>query len=135
MNNEFADPRDIPVITCALSISFLDEVSAKDFAIEVETLTGSIPRTYRPKINDVWIVEAAVIHNERFWHLNEALLKLFDSICTIKNQLNDAIKKHRGTVTMDIAVYETEGYPALYLSNKVVNDICFFSASIGIDLV
>ena len=72
---------------------------------------------------------------DKSWDLDEVVSKLFDSINNVKNQIKELIVQYRGEVVIDIAVYETDTYPALGFSQETIQNICFFSASVGIDLV
>ena len=126
---------EVPEIYCALSVSYNSETSANKFAGEVSSIARGTPKIFSPKLGSSWIVEVAVVENERFWVLNEALAKLFAQIQTEKAQINSLIKKYGGDVTIDIAVYESQTYPAIFLSQEIVSEICFFNAQIGIDLL
>lgn len=127
-------PRQIPTIRCNLSVSFLEEIAAQNFAANFYLLTGRDLRLFKPKASEKWIVDAAVVDDE-YWNIDEALSKLFSLIDENKNQIRKLIIQHRGEVVIDIATYETDTYPALFFSRETVENICFFSASIGIDLV
>ena len=125
-----------PVIYCALSVSFGCELSASKFAVEICEITGCPPKIYSPKIGCEWIVDAVVAKQLRSWSLDEVLTILFFQIQTIKERIKLLITKYSGAVTIDIAVYnEDDTYPALFLSKDIVNEIAFFNAQIGIDLV
>lgn len=126
--------RQVPTIRCILSISFADEVTARNFVIEIDALLGGHAGIFKPRVSDEWIVEAVVIE-EVCWHIDEAVSKLFDSIVNIKDQINELIVQYCGKVVIDIAVYEMETHPALFFSRETIRNICFFSASVGIDLV
>ena len=126
--------REVPTITCTLSVSFSDEETAGVFAAEIDLLTGRCPRIFKPRITNEWIVDA-VHMRDMSWDLDEVVSKLFDSIDNVKNQIKDLIIRYRGETVIDVAVYETDTYPAIGLSLETMQNICFFSASIGIDLV
>jgi hypothetical protein len=72
---------------------------------------------------------------DKSWEMDEVVSKLFDSIDNVKNQIKELIIQYRGKVVIDIAVYETDTYPALIFSQETIQNIGFFSASVGIDLV
>lgn len=126
--------REIPTIQCILVISFLDEETARNFAAEINLLTGKSSRVFEPKITSKWVVDA-VFMRDKSWNLDEVVSKLFDSIDNVKNQIKKLIVQFRGKTMLDIAVYETDTYPALFFSEKTIQNIGFFSASVGIDLV
>ena len=126
--------REIPTIQCELSVSFLDEETAQNFAAEIDLLTGKSSRVFKPRITNKWLVDA-VYMRDKSWELDEVVSKLFDSIDNVKNQIKELIIQYRGEVVIDIAVYETDTYPALIFSQETIQNIGFFSASVGIDLV
>lgn len=126
--------REVPIIACKLSVSFLDEKTARDFAAEIDLLTERNSRVYKTRITNEWIVDAVGM-DDKSWDLDEVVSKLFDSIENFKNQMQELIVQYHGEAAIDVAVYETDTYPALGLSIETIQNICFFSASIGIDLV
>ena len=131
---ELNTSRQIPTIRCTFSVSFTDATTAQNFATSVYALVGRKLKIFKPKASNEWIVDVAVL-DEQFWYLDEAVSKLFAQIDKDKNQLKKMIIQHHGEVAIDIAAYETETYPALFFSRETVQNICFFSASVGIDLV
>ncbi len=126
--------REIPIIQCILSVSFPDEETARDFAAEIDLLTGKSSRVFKPRLFNEWLVDA-VCMRDKSWDLDEVVSKLFESIDKVKNQIMELIVQYRGEVVIDIAVYETDTYPALIFSQETIQNIGFFSASVGIDLV
>ena len=126
--------REIPTITCTLSVSFPDREIALNFTEEINLLTERKPRVFKPRNMDKWIVDVADI-NDKAWYLDEVVSKLFDSLENIKNQVKELIIHYHGETVIDIAVCETETYPALGFSLETIQNICLYSASVGIDLV
>ena len=126
--------REIPTITCTLSVSFPDKEIAQKFTAEINLLTEREPRVFKPRNTDKWIVDVVGMNDES-WSLNEVVSKLFDSIENIKNQVKELIIQYHGEAAIDIAVCETDTYPVLGFSLETIQNICLYSASVGIDLV
>ncbi len=126
--------REIPTIQCILSVNFLVEENARNFAVKINSLTEKNSRVFEPRFTNEWVVDAVEVR-DKSWELDEVVSKLFDSINNVKNQIKELIVQYRGEVVIDIAVYETDTYPALVFSQETIRNICFFSASVGIDLV
>lgn len=69
-------------------------------------------KVHRPKYESLVSLDIAIIKNERFWYLDDALTKMFSKIDRIE-QLKEVVSKYGETFRIDIAFYQYGTYPAL----------------------
>ena len=117
------------------AISFLFEKNA-----DVDAITDALKgigitdiRVRKPKNEPYVCFDFAIIHNEPFWELNDALTKMFSKVDGCLPQLKDILARHKGKSYIDIAFYQYGTYPSLEFYGENMKKICFLEADIGID--
>ena len=88
----------------------------------------------KPKCESLVSLDIAIVKNERFWYLDDALTKMFSKIVQIE-QLKELVSKYKGTFCIDIAFYQNGTYPALEFIGDNMKKIRFLEADISIDAV
>lgn len=123
----------IPEIYSAISIVFKKDA---DVIPIIEELNGiGIPNIAirTPKIDPVVCLDIAIVKNESFWELNDALSKMFMYVDGNLHGLKEITQKYRGEIWIDMAFYQHGTYPALIISGQNMKKIHFLEANISID--
>lgn len=123
----------IPEIYCAISI-MLNENADTDALIERLNQLGIVDiEITTPKCESIISLEIAMVRNEKFWYLDEALTKMFNQIDNYLVQLKNLIDVFEGKICIDIAFYQYGTYPALEFMGENMKKIRFLEADISID--
>lgn len=134
MRNE-ADESDvqIPEIYCSVSIKLNENINRNQMLDELLQLGIQKVKFIAPKMELCTYFEIAVVRNERFWYLDEALTKMFGQIDTKLQDLKKMVDKYGGSFGIDIAFYQYGTYPALEFVGENMRKIRFLEADISID--
>lgn len=124
--------KKIPEIYCAISIYFEHTVDIDSFLFDLNRIGISDGKVCRPKCESSISVDIAIVKNEHFWYLDDALKKMFSKICDIK-ELKNVVKEYNGTFSIDIAFYQYDTAPALEFIGENMKKIHFLEADVSID--
>lgn len=124
---------NMPEIYCAIDVVFdklteLSPIIDKLNALGIENI-----EICKPRLESIVSLKFAIVKNERFWYLEEALAKMFSYVDEIIVQLRSVITENKGTVFIDIAFYQHGTYPALIFDGENMRKIHFLNANISID--
>ena len=122
----------IPQIYCAISIIFEQSVDVDNILFDFKRHGMSEIKVHKPKLESSICLDIAIINNERFWHLDEALTKMFSKIDNI-SQLKSLGDRNGGSFLIDIAFYKCGSYPSLDFTGENMDKIRFLEAEISID--
>ena len=131
MNTQKTD--NIPEIYCAISISFGIDVDVLSIMGSLEHLGIENFEIHKPKCESLVCVDIAIIKNEPFWYLDEALTKMFLQVERSLPKIKEIIEKFHGEACIDIAFCQHGIYPALEFSGENMKKISFLEADISID--
>lgn len=124
--------KQMPEIYCAISIIFERNVDVDEISSSLREIGISEIRVCRPKYESLISLDIAIVKNERFWYLDNALTKMFSKINRIE-QLKEVVSGYEGTFCIDIAFYHYGTYPALEFVGDNMKKIRFLEADISID--
>lgn len=123
----------MPKIYCAICILF-DKESETDLFSEALNQIGIHDFKIRfPKYSQRMCYDMAIVNNEEFWYLDEALAKMFQKVDGVLPQLKEFVDEFKGKIFIDIAFYQYGKYPALLFSGDNMKKIRFLEADISID--
>ena len=125
--------KQIPEIYCAISIVLNENTDANELIEKLNQLGIVDVEITTPKFESIISLEIAVVRNEKFWYLDEALTKMFNQIDNYLVQLKKLINDFEGKVCIDIAFYQYGTYPALEFMGDNMKKIRFLEADISID--
>ena len=125
--------KQIPEIYCAISIVLNENADANELIEKLNQLGIVDVEITTPKFESIISLEIAVVRNEKFWYLDEALTKMFNQIDNYLVQLKKLINDFEGKVCIDIAFYQYGTYPALEFMGDNMKKIRFLEADISID--
>ena len=121
-----------PEIYCALSIVFDQSINVDVVLSNLKEFVLSEIKIRRPKYETSVCLDVAIVNNERLWHLDEALTKVFAQIHQIE-RMKEFVFEHGGTFYIDIAFYQYGTYPSLEFVGENMKKIRFLEADISID--
>ena len=122
----------MPEIYCAISIVFEHNVDIDEILFGLRKIGISEIKVCSPKCESLISVDIAIVKNEKFWHLDDALTKMFSKIARIE-ELKEVVSKHKGNFCIDIAFYQYGTYPALDFVGDNMKKIRFLEADISVD--
>ena len=125
--------KQMPEIYCAISIVLNENTDANELIEKLNQLGIADVEITTPKCESIISLEIAVVRNEKFWYLDEALTKMFNQIDNYLVQLKKLINDFEGKVCIDIAFYQYGTYPALEFMGDNMKKIRFLEADISID--
>ena len=123
----------IPEIYCAISIMLNENANIEALIERLNRLDIVDIEITAPKYESIVSLEIAMVRNEKFWYLDEALTKMFNQIDNYLVQLKNLIDIFEGKVCIDIAFYQYGTYPALEFMGENMKKIRFLEADISID--
>ena len=124
--------KQTPEIYCAISIIFEQSVNVDEIANSLRKMGISEINVCRPTCESLVSLDIAIVKNERFWHLDSALTKMFSKIVRIE-ELKKLASKYKGSFCIDIAFYQHGTYPSLEFIGDNMKKIRFLEADISID--
>lgn len=124
--------KQIPEIYCAISLIFEQGVDVDVIACSLREMGILEINICKPKCESLVSLDIAIVKNERFWYLDDALTKMFSKIVRIE-QLKELVSKYKGTFCIDIVFYQYGTYPALEFVGDNMKKIRFLEADISID--
>lgn len=131
MENKKFD-KQIPEIYCAISIVFKQDVEVDEIVSSLKEMGISEINVCRPKCEPLVSLDIAIVKNEQFWYLDDALTKMFSKINAIEH-LKEIVSEYGGAFCIDIAFYQYGTYPALEFIGDNMKKIRFLEADISID--
>ena len=123
----------IPEIYCAISIMLNENANIEALIERLNRLDIVDIEITAPKYESIVSLEIAMVRNEKFWYLDEALTKMFNQIDNYLVQLKNLVDIFEGKVCIDIAFYQYGTYPALEFMGENMKKIRFLEADISID--
>lgn len=129
------EPNVIPEIFAAISLVFGKDVNITSVINELKHYNICDIKLREPKYESTTCLDIAIVQNERFWELNDALTELFSKVTNHLTDLKYITTKYQGEALIDIAVYQHGNYPALVICGQNMKNICFLEACISIDLL
>lgn len=123
----------IPKIYCAISISFKRDADISAITDSLRQIGIKKFKVCTPKCEPVVCVDIAILKNEPFWYLDEALTKMFQQIENCMPALKAIIQKFQGKACIDVAFYQYGTYPALTFFGENMKKIRYLEADISID--
>ncbi len=124
---------EIPEIYCAISVIFNTNIDVESVLNELRYIGINNVKVCRPKYESVTYIDFAIIHYEKFWHLSDAITKMFLQIDNCIVQLKNIITKYGGETLIDIAFYQYGTHPSLVLSGENMKKIHYLDAHVSID--
>lgn len=124
--------KQIPEISCAISIVFEQDVEVDEIVSSLKEMGISEIDVCRPKCEPLVSLDIAIVKNERFWYLDDALTKMFSKINAIEH-LKEIVSEYGGAFCIDIVFYQYGTYPALEFIGDNMKKIRFLEADISID--
>ena len=122
----------MPEIYCAISIVFEHNVDIDEILFGLRKIGISEIKVCSPKCESLISVDIAIVKNEKFWYLDDALTKMFSKIVRIE-ELKEVVSKYKGNFCIDIAFYQYGTYPALDFVGENMKKIRFLEADISVD--
>lgn len=122
-----------PKIYCAIDIWLNKNSDAALFSEALKRIGVYDFKIRIPKYSQKMSHNIAVIKNEEFWYLDEALTKMFQKVEGFLPQLKEIIDEFQAEVVIDVAFYQYGKYPALMFSGDNMKKIRFLEADISID--
>lgn len=86
-----------------------------------------------PKFESIISVEIAIVDNECFWDMNEALMKMFSKVNNCMTALKEIVEKFSGKFCIDISFCQYGTYPAMIITKEIIKKIDFLEADLSID--
>lgn len=123
----------IPEIYCSISIMLNENADIGALIEKLKQLGIANIKIITPKYETTIGLEIAIVKNEKFWYLDEALTKMFSQIDNCLVQLKKIIDIFEGKICIDIAFYQYGTYPALEFVGENMKKIRFLEADISID--
>jgi len=123
----------IPEIYCAISLFFKRDIDTFSISNGLKQLGIQNIEIHKPKYEPVVRVNIAIIKNEPFWYLDEALTKMFLQVENCLTDVKEIIEKFHGEACIDIAFHHYGTYPALEFSGESMKKIRYLEADISID--
>lgn len=123
----------IPEIYCAISVSFERNTNMTSVSDSLNQIGIYNFEIHTPKCEPIVCLDIAIVKNEPFWYLDEALTKMFLQVENCLSDLKEIIKKFHGQVCIDVAFYQYGTYPALTFFGENMKKIHFLEADISID--
>lgn len=130
---QISESDSIPEIYSAISLVFDRNTNIISVISELNKHDIYDIKIRRPRNELTTCLDLAVIHNERFWELNDALTKMFSKVENCLGELRNIATKYHGEVYIDIAFYQNGTFPALVICGQNMRNICFLEANISID--
>lgn len=122
-----------PEIYCAIKADYDDYQNAEMAANELSAIGISGIKIHKPLYSPVFNFDIAIVNNEAFWELDEALTKMFSKVDIHLETIKKIAKKYNGKICIDIAFYEYGTYPTLLFSGENMKKIRYLEADISID--
>lgn len=123
----------IPEIYCAISLSFNKDIDTFSISNDLKKFGIQNIEIHKPKCEPIVCIDIAIIKNEPFWYLDEALTKMFLQVENRLTNIKEIIEKFHGKVCIDVAFYHYGTYPALKFSGENMKKIRYLEADISID--
>lgn len=123
----------VPEIYCAISIMLNENADISALIEKLKQLGIADIKIITPKYEATLSLEIAIVKNEKFWYLDEALTKMFSQIDNCLIQLKKMVDIFEGRICIDIAFYQYGTYPALEFMGENMKKIRFLEADISID--
>lgn len=131
MNKKKLDKR-VPEIYCAISMLVRQEAQIEKIVSRLTEIGIKEIKVCKSRSEPVISLDFAIVKNERFWYLDDALTKMFSRIKRI-DQLKEIVNEYKGNMRIDIAFYQHGTYPALEFCGSNMEKIRFLEADISID--
>lgn len=122
-----------PEIYCAISISFDKKIAIESIITQLQQINIVEYSVCNPTNSSVFNIDIAIVKNEPFWYLDDALTKMFSYVDNCIGKLKSIILSFNGETCIDIAFYQYGTYPALEFFGTNMKKIHFLDASIRID--
>ena len=130
---QISEPNLIPEIYSAISLVFDRDTNIISVISELNKYGIYDIKTRRPRNELTICLDLAVIRNEYFWELNDALTKMFSKVENSIGEIKNIATKYHGEIYIDIAFYQRGTFPALVIRGENMRNICFLEANISID--
>ncbi len=119
-----------PEIYCSFDVTFENNNFSRIVKDLKEIGISEIEIQERPD----WIsMTFAVVNNEPFWDIDDALTKMFSQLHVSLDDLKQIVENYQGEIMIDIAFYHYGRYPALEFSGENMKKIHFLEANISVD--
>ena len=125
--------KNIPEIYCAISIILDKNVDLSEVKMRLVQIGVCEIKECYPKYDSIVSLDIAIIENENFWHLDDALTKMFLKVNNVLDELKGLVKDFNGKFLIDVAFYHYETYPSLEFLGENMEKIRFLEADISID--
>lgn len=122
-----------PEIYAAISLSFGPSVDVGAIVNDLNKIGIYEIKVQRPKIDASLCVDIAIIHNEQFWELDDALTKMFLKVDQCLYELKRISTEYCGEIYIDIAFYQYGIYPTLVIHRNNMKKIHILEANLSID--
>ena len=122
-----------PEIYAAISLVFGIGINLPAVVSELDNICIHDIKIRKPKHEQATYIDVAIVQNERFWELNDALSMLFLKVENHLTELKNIATKYHADVYIDIAFYQHGNYPALIISGQNMKNIFQLEANISID--
>lgn len=123
----------IPEIYCSIVLSFDKNIDIKGLMDSLNSIGISDLKICEPKFEPIISVEIAIVNNECFWYMNDALIKMFSKVNRCITELKESVEKFSGKVCIDISFCQYGTYPAIVISKEIIKKINFLEADLSID--
>ncbi len=122
-----------PQFYCALKLFLNSEADAIALVDTLHYIGINDAKLCRPRFEPVFLVKCAIVDNERFWHMDEALSKMFFKIECHIAEIKKSMVNFNATAQIDIAFYQYGIFPSLELSRRHLQITHDLNAEISID--
>lgn len=123
----------IPEIYCSIVLSFDKNINIKSIIDSLNSIGISDLKICEPKFEPIISVEIAIVDNECFWDMNDALMKMFSKVNKCMIALKKIVEIFSGKACIDISFCQYGTYPAMVVSKEIIKKIDFLEADLSID--
>ncbi len=131
--NETSLLGDMPEIYSAIKITFNLPNDLVAIVSKISVLSIEEIEIYYSSQNSFLQLTLAMVKNEKFWCISDALKKMFSFVDCALSELREITIIYHGSVTIDVAFYQHGTYPALDFDGDNMRKIHYLNADISID--
>lgn len=126
---ESSSPDRIPDVYCAVALSFPERTDMKAVFEALEQIGICDFKMKTPKCSsDIWL-DIAVVNYEPFWHIDEALTKMFSQIDGKLSSLAEIAEKFDASIYISISYCEYGTNPSVTISGENMKKIRLLKVS------